>query len=609
MNNQDIAQSNTDIASTPSSSASGEETLKPLDISSVSAGGAPDALVELVETPRTPTGATGDSSAGAPTSPLIPGNAANDAQPPMLFPWLRKLSPFWQDRLIEAGLILSMGLYYLVGNPHFGAGNFLHLPPYLYSFPFLAIFACLSWYRLSFSVALMPLTLPYYFHQKTVFSHGTRNYDFSLVEITLVVCLLVALGQWLVYGKRWRYRLTLADLRARVGYFLLPILVFFVAALISIGVAVDRQTALRDFHEEILAPLLYLLLAFCCLRTRSDVKRLIWAFLGSALIIAFDGLIQYFFFPSQLYAKAGGDRVHAMYGSANSIGLFFDYALPFGLSLLIFQFGRALRAEGKWWPVLLLGAGFVPLIAVLIFSQSLGSALALPIALLFILALSVRNRRTLLISAGVLIVLVFGGGFLLRHQLIHFITNWHDNSKGISTITKRYYLWQSAWHLIQQHALLGVGMDNWLCYYSPNNVCMASYNILPHFWIPYVPGTTQPTGLLDEATLSHPHDIFLHVWVSMGIFGLLAFVAVLALFAWLFARVLKTVRRTSLAEVASLEWIVLGVGGAMLAALCQGLIDSAFLEQDLAFCFWMLIATLLVLRVLTGTPWRGKFLK
>jgi hypothetical protein len=58
--------------------------------------------------------------------------------------------------------------------------------------------------------------------------------------------------------------------------------------------------------------------------------------------------------------------------------------------------------------------------------------------------------------------------------------------------------------------------------------------------------------------------------------------------------------------VARLEWIVLGIGGALLAALCQGLIDSSFLEQDLAFCFWMLVAALLILRVFTGTPWRGK---
>ena len=525
--------------------------------------------------------------------------------PPSTFKSLGGLTPFWRDRLVEAGLILSMGLYYLVGNPNFGEGTFFHLPPYLYSFPFLAIFAILTWYRLAFTLALMPLALPYYYlAPKAIFSLGKRNFEFSLAEITLAVCVLVALGQLLIYGQQWRYHLSWPELRARTGPFLVPIAVFFLAALVSIVIAVNRQTAFRAFHEEVVAPLLYGLLALCCLRTRGDIKRLLWAFLGSALIIALAGLIQYFFFPNRLQTGFSGDRVLAMYGSANSIGLFFDYALPLGLALLIFQVRGTLYTGRKWWPSLLILAGFVPLIAVLAFSQSLGSALALPVALLFILAMSVRSRRTLLIGAGVLVVLGLGGGFVLRHQITHFLANWHESSQGISTVTKRIYLWLSAWHMIQSHPWFGVGMDNWLCYFSLNNVCSLSHSIHPHYWITLIPGTNQPTGLQAEPTLSHPHDIFLQVWASIGIFGLLAFLAVLALFYWLFARIVKTVRHSASAEIASFEWIVLGVGGAMLAALCQGLIDSSFLEQDLAFCFWTLVATLLILRALTKTGWR-----
>jgi len=205
-----------------------------------------------------------------------------------------------------------------------------------------------------------------------------------------------------------------------------------------------------------------------------------------------------------------------------------------------------------------------------------------------------------------LIVLALGGGLVLHKQIQHFIENWHDNSEGISTTSRRIYLWLSGWHMIRAYPWLGVGMDNWLCHYSVNNVCAISRTLHTHFMVVDIPGTMQRTGLDEEPWLSHPHDIFLQVWVSIGIFGLLAFVAILALFYWLFARIVKAVRRSTSAEVASLEWIVLGSGGAMLAALAQGLIDSSFLEQDLAFCFWMLVVSLLIMRVLTGTPWRGK---
>src|SRR5258707_14051149 len=190
MNNQDLARSTADVASTPSPGAD-QEAQQPAQVV-----GAP---VEPGNTPHTPSGSADSAAVEAEHMPSLPTESVYEAPPPFIFKFLRGLTPFWHDRLIEAGLILSMGLYYLVGNPTFGAGPFLHLPPYLYSFPFLAIFACLSWYRLPFAVALLPLSLPYYLYHKAIFSHGGRDYDFSLVEISLYNCVLVGGGQLLAH--------------------------------------------------------------------------------------------------------------------------------------------------------------------------------------------------------------------------------------------------------------------------------------------------------------------------------------------------------------------------------------------------------------------------
>src|ERR1051326_1832854 len=258
--------------------------------------------------------------------------------------YFKIISIFWHDRLIEAGLILSMALYYIIGNTNLGSGYLFHLNP-LVSLPFLVLFAVLCWYRLPFAVALLPLTLPYYLLHKTIVSH----YSFSLAEITLGVCFLVALLQFLLRRKHWQYRLSWQELRDRLGPFIIPVVIFLAAAAFSIVIAYDKVIALRSFREEVFDPLLYLVLALYCLRSRQDVTRLLGALLASGLLVALFGLMQYFFFKDQLVLESDGiRRVHAMYGSANSIGLLFDYVLPVGLALVISRTQSPWSAGPSW---------------------------------------------------------------------------------------------------------------------------------------------------------------------------------------------------------------------------------------------------------------------
>lgn len=530
---------------------------------------------------------------------------ASDSPPIVNARLLKGLTPFWHDRIIEAALVLSIALYYVIGNVNLGTGRLFHLNP-LISLPFLLIFALLCWYRLPFAVALLPLALPYYLQQKTVVSH----YSFSIAEIVLATCVGVALMQFALQRGKWRYRLSWNELRDRLGPFTLPILVFLLAAGVSVLVAYAHQVALRAFREEVFDPILYLLLAMFCLRTRQDVARLLLALLASGLVVAFFGMAQYFFFRSQLILEPDGvRRVDAMYGSANSIGLFFDYVLPIGLALMLVKTWTARGVLGSWWIRISAIAICVPMLLVLYLSQSRGAWVAIAVALLFILALSIRNRRVLIVS-GLVGLVVLGAIVLVLHRpIMNFVIGGHQDVQGVSTLSKRLFLWQSALKMIHDHLWFGVGMENWLCYYSYNSVCFDPALLLHHYWILHDPVTGAWTGLQNEPTLSHPHNIFLHVWVSMGLFGFLAFIAVVALFFWLFARIFLSLRSAQTERDPYMWWMTIGVGAAMVAAMIQGQVDSSFLVQDLSFCFWMLVSALLLLRVLIGTPWRGRLLQ
>jgi len=515
------------------------------------------------------------------------------------------LTPFWRDRLIEAGLILSMALYYVVGNANLGSGRLFQLNP-LVSLPFLLVFAVLCWFRLSFAVALLPLALPYYLQQKTVIDH----YSFSIAEIALATSVVIALSQFLQQQGNWPYRLSWRELLNRLGPFALPIAVFLLAAAVSVLIAYAHQVALRAFREEVFDPILYLMLALFCLRTRGDIARLLLAMLGSGLLVAFLGIAQYFLFRSQLVLEPDGiRRVHAMYGSANSIGLFFDYIMPIGLALIFVKTRMATGIWGSRWIRISAVAICAPLLLVLFLSQSRGAWAAIGIAGLVILALSIRSRKMLFMS-GLVFVVMLGFVVLIFHKpILEFFVGGHQNVNGISTLTKRLYLWQSALNMIHDHLWFGVGMENWLCYYSYNSVCFNPALLQHHYWILHDPVTGALTGLQDEPALSHPHNIFLHVWVRMVVFCLLACITVVTLFFWLFVRILLSVRIAKTEHDPYLWWMTIGVGTAMLAALIQGQVDSSFLGQDLSFCFWMLITALLLLRMLTGTPWRGHLRK
>jgi O-antigen ligase len=511
-----------------------------------------------------------------------------------------KRSPFWRDRLVEAGMVCSMAAYYVVGNYYLGASKLFHLNP-LISLPFLLIFAVLSWYRLPFAVALLPMAVPYYYLEKPIYSH----YEFELAEIALGVCAGIALVQVFLRGKNWTYWLSWSEVRTRVSTFIFPIAVFVVAAGVSVLLAFAHKDALRAFREEVFDPLVYLLLALYCLRERQDVMRLLLALFGAAFLIALEGVAQYTLFRHTLALDSDG-RVHAIFGSANNIGLFFDYSLPIGLALVIIgrrNLSLSLSFLQRWGARLLVLALLLPMLAVLYLSQSRGAWVAIALASVAIVLIAMRSRQLLIISGIALLAVCVGVAAFFHQQIIDFFVLGHVDAAGISTVTKRIYLWESALRIIRQYPIFGIGLDNWLCYYSRNTLCVIP-SLHQHYWITFVPDTNIPTGLNEEPNLSHPHNIFLHVWVSIGIFGLLAFIALIAMFYRLFARILKKVR--ALGAHPDLEWMVVGTGAAMLAGLIQGQVDSAFLAQDMAFCFWMLVTALLLLRALTSTPWRGR---
>jgi len=511
-------------------------------------------------------------------------------------------SDIWLKReyILILSLLISFLLYYIPGNSAFGAQHIFHLNP-LFSLPFLFVFAFFVWLDVGLALTLLPLSLPFYLLPKPVIGHVV----FYPAEIILVICIIAVMIRLLFdkeiqtrcstvlhscrrfllqCGRRDNVTTARKSLFSSGWTFLLPIALFVLIAGVSVLFAYDPHVAERVLREEVFEPILFLCMLLLFASTPRHMKRLLATLFLSSVFVSLIGIVQYFWFRSQIIPDATGlVRVRSVYGSGDDLGLFLDYSLPIGIAYVMSCIRQRVFTRITACTTVLL----LPMLLALYLSQSHGAWIALGLGMIILLLLSLSTTRAKVYTGIVVCIVGVISLVLLHHQLGDLLLG-HVNEQGISTLSKRLYLWQSAWEMIRARPLTGYGLGNWLCYYSSNALCP---NTLHHYMIVTDPRTGVSTGLQYEPTLSHPHNTFLEVWVSIGLFGVLAWLAILVLFTGSWIYMYRAISHR--VDLQVLSWILLAIGGAMLAAMIQGLGGSAFFEPDLSFCFWLLIAAML----------------
>jgi len=157
-------------------------------------------------------------------------------------------------------------------------------------------------------------------------------------------------------------------------------------------------------------------------------------------------------------------------------------------------------------------------------------------------------------------------------QLVHAFRSSQTN-----TLARRLDIWHSSVRMVRHRPIQGIGPDNFLHYYAPTRQedrwqreCAPGMGYM-------MPGEGA------EPCLSHPHDELFDFWLSTGIAGLAAFIWLMWVF-WQRAAAMWSGRRSAMPA------LLLGVMGAMFAALAHGLVDNSYFLPDLAVLFWLLCA-------------------
>lgn len=477
---------------------------------------------------------------------------------------------------LSAAIVAMLALYYVSPSPAL-------------SLPLLVGYAALAWLRLDIALCLLPLAFPFWYVPKRVTAHAV----FPLSEVALATCAGAALARdgWRLWQADGRQRM-LMTLRANAKALGRPLVLalagFALAGILGVIVARRPHEALREYRWEIVEPLVYLALLLGYVRNAAGVRRMVWAFLGSALVLAGLAAIQMLLAPVTFSSLAAGNRLVALdpssdgvrratafvYGSGNSLGAYLDRALPLALALALAPaatFSRRERAVAG-----LLCLAYVP---ALYWSGSRG-AWAAAAAVVVIVACAAAHRIWLLVGAGVvgLLIAAWQGGALIATALAG-----HNGSGEVRTL-----VWLAAWHMIRDHPVFGIGLDQFLYYYS------SRYTTHP-YWITVLSG--RPTLAGREPGLAQPHNLALDLWLSLGVLGLVAVGVVLGIFWMRCARLWRRAGSAVRGDARVSAWaapLALGLAGSMLAAVLHGMVDSAYFVPDLALLFWWAIAVLVL---------------
>ncbi len=339
-----------------------------------------------------------------------------------------------------------------------------------------------------------------------------------------------------------------------------PVGLFLLAAILGVAVVpqhvfmVDGTEfpamvkALGILKGWIFAPVLYFVMARNVFREKpSLIPWALRAFFAGAVFLSVWALSQEW---TRVFLTADG-RASGPFESANYLSLYVGPAFLYG----VFSAWTSSDKTTQW----LLGFGSFLIGLGLYFSESYAAWIAVFGAGALGILILLRQRSRRLFYSAVVGAFVLGGAFLALQWNSPKFEQFIDFS-GRSSSSVRIEVYTIAWHLIQEHPWLGIGLGQFEPQYQTTAVETLGH--APFEW-----------------NMLHPHNLFLAFYLFMGPLGLFAFL-------WLCTKALPWLFEKDHHERAIVALLLVEM-------LIHGLFDTPYFKNDLAFFFWMMMAILL----------------
>lgn len=336
-----------------------------------------------------------------------------------------------------------------------------------------------------------------------------------------------------------------------------PVVFFIIALLWGCMNSFSFTTSVSQVAVHISFILFYFVIVNT-IQTKQQWMALVKLFLVSAFFVALYGVVQNFtgvqstesWVDEEMFADIKV-RVYSFFNNPNVLGEFLVMTIPMTVALI---WGKAKNMHKALYTFVL-----ISMIACMIFTWSRGAWLGvfLACALFFV----IMDKRWVLVGIlGLMllpVLLVISGNTAILERLFS-IGNTADTSTAY-----RVSIWQAAIHIIRDYWLCGIGVGS------------EAYK------------SVYPVYALSGADFAlHSHNLYLQIWVEMGIVGIVSLFSVIISF-------IKEVFSESVIQLRKKDnaaKLVIALGAGLIGYMFQGLTDYVWYNYKILMIYWIILA-------------------
>lgn len=358
------------------------------------------------------------------------------------------------------------------------------------------------------------------------FSYVAMNPEILLVLVTLfsiMVGLLV---------RNWR------PVRTRLD---IPIAVFLLGSVIALFNSPGFLLSSRTVFVGTVIPILCYYLIVNGLRSRRDLVVAVYVLLGTFFLMGSYSLLALYRGASSQAMETGGVRLTQFFVNPGFFAVMLTLILPLPLCLAAFPRIPIMVRFGS-------GLLFAVLLVALVFTYIRGAWVGFAASLVVLPLLSSEIRRVFLKISPLLLVafFVWGGGIL---QVFWTRIGSMETLLRSQSWTNRVVIWRSAWEMIKDNPLTGVGPGMFPEFF-------------PHYQVAYVLRFLYlPPGWDAE-------NLFLNVWAETGILAVAGLTGIVAISLWVSYDMFRTSKDPLIKAIAL--GLFGGLAGFIMTAIAHG---------------------------------------